>query len=838
MEKIKEIFWGEHALQYERKISLAYKFLLFFYLFAQSLAVFHRTFVISVFLWGMLAVGAVNFIFRVTRLNRYVRTPYLWLLILFLCSDAFSIIVNMRYGFSQNFSHFVVLALMFVLLYANDVRRSSAEVFDDLLKIGKTHIVLMDISIIASLVMLFCNYGETIEIEDYRIKIGFVENRLWGVFRDPNHAAIFAIIAIVLTFYVFYKTKSKWMRAFLIFSDVLMFIYIAFSDSRTARYALLGCFACLIFLLLSRFGFKKLHQVLRQILAVVIAVFVGITASMLPNILIETYNEIVITVEENQPPSEDGEDEEGSRTIFRGYDLEKDPMNKRTEIWKNGLALFEEKPLFGVTFFDIKSYLRQEMPDAFIIQEGQTFSHFHNEILNVAVSQGILGVAILGIFAICLAVSILKYYFRAPNRTYLQMTFALVPLLGLCCEMLVQQGPIYNYSPSVFFFWGFLGYLALAARELRHQKLAQKSERFAFACDTPLQVVNCASFVLNDVQGSKGHSDIYIYHQFKGSRELAERLQQAGIFNHVYNIGVYQSHTSLIGKLSTLLRLLFAKHTIQKNASEKIGMNRKAYSAICTSFPTTFTTGLHDAYPEAEVYLIEDGAGSYFGDIVNDYSTGFFKFVDRFFCGNELSIQPQAIYLSSPQLSRNSLSCEIRQLPALSEGDIGKIEKVFDYKENDLYRSSRIVYLTQPIAEKKGFLPEREKELEALLSTLGNQAVARIHPRQADKQVPGLQRDTYANLWELECMEQIGSDHVLIGAFSTAQFMPKLLKNAEPVVICTYKLLFNDLTDPFWQGAEKFIADFKAMYSDPEKIQVPETLDELKELLSRIRDGR
>ncbi len=838
MKRIKGLFWGEHALQYERKVSLAYKFLLFFYLFAQSLAVFHRTFVISVFLWTMLAVGAVNLVFRLTRLNRYIRTPYLWLLILFLCSDALSIIVNMRYGFSQNFSHFVVLALMFVLLYANDVRRSSAEVFDDLLKIGKTHIVLMDISIIASLVMLFCNYGETIEIEDYRIKIGFVENRLWGVFRDPNHAAIFAIIAIVLTFYVFYKTKSKWMRAFLIISDVLMFVYIAFSDSRTARYALLGCFACLVFLLISRFGFKKLHQVLRQVLAVVIAAFVGITAFMLPNIMIETYNKIVITVEESLTPPENGEEEEGSRTIFRGYDLEKDPMNKRTEIWKNGLDLFAEKPLVGVTFFDIKSYLRQEMPDAFIIQEGQTFSHFHNEILNVAVSQGILGVAVLGVFAICLAVSILKYYFRAPNRAYLQMTFALIPLLGLCCEMLVQQGPIYNYSPSVFFFWGFLGYLALAARELRYQKLSEKSERFAFACDTPLQVVNCTGFVLNDVQGSKGRSDIYIYHQFKGSKELSERLRRSGIFNHVYDIAVYSSRSSLIGKLSTLLRLIFAKHTIQKNAAEKIGMRRKAYAGICTSFPTTFTTGLHNAYPEADVYLIEDGAGSYFGDIVNDYANSFFKFVDRVFCGSELSIQPRAIYLSSPQLSRSRLSCEVRRLPALSEKEIEKIETVFAYQKNELYRSSRIVYLTQPIAEKKGFLPEREQELEALLGTLGDQAVMRLHPRQADKQLPGMKRDSYANLWELECLEQIGNEHVLIGAFSTAQFMPKLLKNAEPTIICTYKLLFSDLTDPFWQGAEKFIADFKAMYSDPDKIQVPETLDAFKELLARIRDGR
>lgn len=836
LEKLGRLVTGHKTIELERKFSLAYKFLLLFYLTSQTIGPFHRTWIISVFLWGTLVVAVVDFLLRLTRVNKFTKTPYFWFLLAFLATEAISIVVNLQYGFSQNLSHFVLFAFIICLLYANDCTRKSSEVWADLLKIGKTYIALMNIGTIISFIMMFCNYGRTIFIEDYRIKIGFVENRLWGVFRDPNHAAIFMIIAILISAYTIYASKHKWAKAYYVVSDILMLFYISFSDSRTARYAMLGCGIFFTYVLLFKFGFKKMQPVLKQVIIIALAVVVGFVAYKAPLVITDSYNKIVIAIEENRETNgETNTEDDMSRVVYRAYDLSGDPLNQRAEIWGNGIEVFKAKPVTGVTFFNIKSFLRSEMPSAYIIQEGNTFSHFHNEILNVLASQGILGLVTLGAFAILLAISILKYFFKLQGKKYFTMCIAVTALLAFCCEMLVQQGPLYNYTPSMFFFWAFLGYMAQVVRESKEEAIAEKSEKFAFAVDTPLQTLNCVNFVLNDTKGSKGNSDIYIYHQFKGSDELSARLKDSGVFNNVYDVDVYKKYPSILNKFVTIFRLFLPARAIRAAARQKIPMSKKSYAYIGVSFPTSFTTGLHMAYPRAQVLLIEDGTGSYFGNIVDDYATGIFKLIDRFFFGNELSIQPSEVYLSNPQLSKNQIDSKLCRLEMIQKENLGVIEKIFDYKQNKLYTENKAVYLTQPLDEKVGFIKENEKKIEDMLSAaFPSDIVARIHPRHFGAVFENMCPDTFANLWELECVEQITDENILIGAFSTAQFMPKLLKNAEPTIIFTYKILFNNLTDDFWQGTQKFIEDFKTLYSAPQRIHTPETLEELQQLLNAL----
>lgn len=838
--KFKDCFTGLNSLKYEHSFSLAYKFLLLFYLTAQTLAPLHRTFVISIFMWAMLGVAAINFIFRLTNINRFCKTPYFIILFAFLCSEGISIVVNLKYGFSQNISHFIILAFIIFLIYLNDVNRKSNDVWNDLLKLGKTHIAIMDISVIISFAMLFLNYGKTILIEDYKIKIGFVENRLWGVFRDPNHAAIFMMIAMLFSIYAIYNTKSKRAKVYYIVSDILMMIYIAFSDSRTASYALLGSSIFLVYVIGWKFFFKKINnQVFRQVVIVSLALIVGIVAYKAPDFITDTYNKAIISYEtyhnskvEGDPDSD--EEENTSLVVYRAYDLSKDPLNKRSEIWKNGFDVIKEKPVFGITFFNIKSFLRAEMPSAYIIQPDQTFSHFHNEIINVFVSQGFVGVFLLGLFAVLLLISILKYYFKMDGKRYLQMSISLTILLAMCCEMLVQQGPIYNYTPSMFFFWALLGFIAHTVNETKNEILQQNSEKFAFAVDTPLQILNSVNFVLNDTKGSRGTSDVFIYHQFRGSDELSNQLKESGVFNHVYDIDVYKKYPSVINKIATIYRLFAPRQAIKSAARGKTPMNKKSYSYVCASFPTSFTTGLHMAYPRADVLLIEDGVGSYFGNIVDDYSTGIFKFIDKFFFSNEMSIQPKEIYLSNPQLSNNNIHGKLCKLEKISDENIDKIEKIFNYKENSLYTENRVAYLTQPLDEKEGFVKDNEVKIERIIENVfGLSAVARIHPRHTNVKFEKMSIDNYANLWELECVKQITDENILIGAFSTAQFMPKILKNAEPTIIFTYKLLFKNLDDEFWQETSSFIESFKSLYSDQSKIFVPETVEEFEEILKK-----
>lgn len=83
-------------------------------------------------------------------------------------------------------------------------------------------------------------------------------------------------------------------------------------------------------------------------------------------------------------------------------------------------------------------------------------------------------------------------------------------------------------------------------------------------------------------------------------------------------------------------------------------------------------------------------------------------------------------------------------------------------------------------------------------------------------------------------INQITDQNILISAFSTAQFMPKIMKDAEPTIIFTYRLLFSSLDDPFLKDFAKLIDDFRGLYRNPDKIYVPATFEELETILSQI----
>ena len=128
------------------------------------------------------------------------------------------------------------------------------------------------------------------------------------------------------------------------------------------------------------------------------------------------------------------------------------------------------------------------------------------------------------------------------------------------------------------------------------------------------------------------------------------------------------------------------------------------------------------------------------------------------------------------------------------------------------------------------------QKIDSILQELcPTQALLRLHPRDTLPEDTALSVDEIRNLWELECIRQIGDDHVLIGAFSTSQFMPKILTGREPTIICTYKLLFSDLSRDPWPEVDRFISAFRKNYSGRDKIFCPETMEELKALLAKLQ---
>ena len=93
-----------------------------------------------------------------------------------------------------------------------------------------------------------------------------------------------------------------------------------------------------------------------------------------------------------------------------GRDDYTDPTNGRSSLWRGALQIFAANPVFGVGYRNLISYAQAEMPENYIATSQN--ASVHNVFLEVAASQGVVGllifVAILGAFAINIICALLR----------------------------------------------------------------------------------------------------------------------------------------------------------------------------------------------------------------------------------------------------------------------------------------------------------------------------------------------------------------------------------------------------------------------------------------------
>ena len=351
---------------------------------------------------------------------------------------------------------------------------------------------------------------------------------------------------------------------------------------------------------------------------------------------------------------------------------------------------------------------------------------------------------------------------------------------------------------------------------------------FVFVCWTPYQVFNAVNFVLSDVEGSRGNTDIYIYHDFGNSRALSQRLKDSGIFNHVYDIEIYDKRRKIwYSKFTKLKRLLMPYSTIKRFLEADIDVRKQGYKTLVISGNNLFSINMYNSIKDLQVYFIDDGTGTYFGDMRERDITLIYKIFNILFNRGPMSYDVKKLYVNNKAICKATISDTIVQLPRLQSGTEveTRLREIFDYKDNTAYSDNKYIYMTQPLYETSIGKKARERE-EAILTSVKDNVLVRVHPRQELEEYAGYKLDTAKNLWELECVRQITDNHVLIGCFSTSQLAPKLLFDCEPKVIFTYKLYGVEI-----YNAEATIQLLKDSYREPGRIMVPETIEELTELL-------
>ena len=411
------------------------------------------------------------------------------LFIAFIVACGLSTLINFRFEFLSNVKAIAWMLLFFFLVYPCGFHSKSMG-GKEISAIFVTAFITLLIAVIISLPMYFFNIHYTYVTNsqfDNVLPQGFHSEylRLWGIFADPNTAAVYSFVALLMSLYIIAKKKNVAIRVVTLIGDLLFVTFIVLSGSRTAKVAVIIASIWIAFysaytLLKNQ---KQLKRVILSLTAVILAAiaswgsFFGITNALphvkkgMNSLLGETTNRSIHLLYDNvyettdlnitdgfwsAPSIDDGkEDDEPIEDLDRP-DLEGkgDVSNGRFAKWGDYFKIFAKTPIFGASPRGISAFGKVHCPDTSVAKYDYVS---HNFLLEIMLGTGVIGLCIILLVLLNAAFIIM--------RTTLQKQFAFKYLihssiiLTLICASMFLSDLFFNLTFGGFAFFLALGFV-------------------------------------------------------------------------------------------------------------------------------------------------------------------------------------------------------------------------------------------------------------------------------------------------------------------------------------------------------------------------------------------
>lgn len=255
-----------------------------------------------------------------------------------------------------------------------------------------------NITCVASLWQYITNIHYTIlNPEGHRIRQGIVDGRLFGLFSDPNFAAFTSLILILLLLFTIRKTSFFLLKVYCWASIVINTCYIIMSNSRTIFIAAAGTILFTVVLITYRQHLSREETGLGRFF--IQSAKRGLIALAA---MIAVYSLIFF------PLRQIGQMMEPERAVndMVREDVDTDNItNNRSTIWKNYLALYKDKPLFGFSVRSALPYVTDKYPESYL---AKTQYVTHNGYLSLLVETGAVGFCVMGAFFLLVFLQSLK----------------------------------------------------------------------------------------------------------------------------------------------------------------------------------------------------------------------------------------------------------------------------------------------------------------------------------------------------------------------------------------------------------------------------------------------
>ena len=295
---------------------------------------------------------------------------------------------------------------------------------------------------------------------------GVMNGRLWGIV-NPNASAIFSYISIILAMYLIHK-GSKY-SVYLKLNNVIQLVYFATMQSRGALLSLV--------LMLGFYSFfinrgKLAKRFLIFIVSALLVSATNIGLSYVTSIYISSGKATVLDLNKGQSYAET--DSSVIKKTGELHLIETTPSG-RTYIWKNAIKMGSEKPIFGYGVRNVPDYYTKYF-SKFEIQNSLIGGNFHNILVTIFVSSGILG---LVSFLLLLGYIIKRFltYLIVSKKNSEKLIMIL--FFGILFGQLFESQIMYSTNFINIIFWLVIGYgLVVCKRDegIRYQEVTDIRE--------------------------------------------------------------------------------------------------------------------------------------------------------------------------------------------------------------------------------------------------------------------------------------------------------------------------------------------------------------------------
>lgn len=377
----------------------------------------------------------------------------------------------LKYGYMNNIKTILWSSILFGVLYTYAMKNQQK----DIERVLKVAIILLSLIWIVAISIGLYQYAMQIS---YQVKLeggaipkaqGFYYNRLFGIFVDPNFAAVTSVILLLMSIYMGSVANKRWKKVLWGIDGLFQFIYILLSGSRTGIVILLLGIVVQSWLKIrvyfhqgNKRNIGKIIITTCMVAILTIGIVIG-TKSVLgyiPN-LIKKNETITQSSVDKQNASQNQAKVDLNRTDLDG----KGVSNLRFELWGDCLEILSSKPVLGTSPRNLVSYAKQNFPNTYPAK-GYDYG---NGYLAVITGTGVLGATIMLIFLGACGIRIISYTVKEKyNKSNLEKNInvlAITIIAVMLVAAFINQEIFLINSFNTAIFWLMLGYIMKKTNE-------------------------------------------------------------------------------------------------------------------------------------------------------------------------------------------------------------------------------------------------------------------------------------------------------------------------------------------------------------------------------------